>query len=600
MPTCLAPSSGLLRPSAHPHSLILTEERKAQVLTALHKTTSLIPRILSNQKPTPGVVAPRESLAFWQDVLSGVYEVLTLSSEQRAKDVVRIAVYGMDELSGAGELVTALLEDPFASDEQKRILRSRWEIRCVSFAAFVFVFTYSRYGTSESSAEDVIALESPWLRQFGVPVEIAEFKTSKLSQLVSGQEVSKAIYTADVVVVLATLCPPLCLPFLPPHPHSLYLVKAPSSLSPQLFPSINSNIGSSIIASLALQPALHVVFVDPTRAVQGLDAFSSGLASASSVERYQDNSPVQDILSSSTTTVEVHIQTGRALILDASMNTLRVQMEEAKAKVHLEVFGNEQKGADEIVKALAHAKSSVKATMDALQWYKLSGASTMSRGRHRGRRPGMLVFHAGRLAALQTSFTDAATALCRTFPPSSAYHSPVLLNALARLSSAPAFPLPPSTLTAPLHARQAQLAHPTARLHAAAQRAVLTLAGSTLGGLGVAWAGWASELRVLDVGLGAETALGAGMLGAALGVRWAVGAWERAKRRWWRDWGRVGEGLERDLRVALIQTMEQRVTSVSDAACLGLEGMVVKRKAEVGELKEEIEALGQTIQAASR
>ena len=73
-----------------------------------------------------------------------------------------------------------------------------------------------------------------------------------------------------------------------------------------------------------------------------------------------------------------------------------------------------------------------------------------------------------------------------------------------------------------------------------------------LGGFGVAWAGWAGQLGILGsygAGMETETAAGVGMPSAALGVRWAVGKWERAKRRWWKDWDRVGEGLERDLRV---------------------------------------------------
>lgn len=127
-------------------------------------------------------------------------------------------------------------------------------------------------------------------------------------------------------------------------------------------------------------------------------------------------------------------------------------------------------------------------------------------------------------------------------------------NTIAQLASAPSFPLHPSALTAPIHARQAQLAHPTARLHAAAQRAVLGASSSAFGGATLAWAGWAHDLQLLggivDVGMGTETALGAGLLAAAVGVRWAVGGWDRAKRRWWRDWDRVGEGLERDLKVS--------------------------------------------------
>jgi hypothetical protein len=45
--------------------------------------------------------------------------------------------------------------------------------------------------------------------------------------------------------------------------------------------------------------------------------------------------------------------------------------------------------------------------------------------------------------------------------------------------------------------------------------------------------------------------LGAGVLVAVAGVRWAVGKWERAKRQWIDDANRVSEGLERDLKVRI-------------------------------------------------
>lgn len=36
-------------------------------------------------------------------------------------------MYGVDELSGASDLVAALLEDPFISNDQKEVLRTRWD-----------------------------------------------------------------------------------------------------------------------------------------------------------------------------------------------------------------------------------------------------------------------------------------------------------------------------------------------------------------------------------------------------------------------------------------------------------------------------------------
>ena len=149
------------------------------------------------------------------------------------------------------------------------------------------------------------------------------------------------------------------------------------------------------------------MFVDPARALHGLEVLADGTASPLSVQRYQDDvsgsnvssvtNAVKDILSSipgtsaSARVTAVHARTGRALIKDALANaqavlhraeleadavltgtsSLRGQMEEAKAKVHLEVFGIGGQDGDEIAKAVAQAKRSVKPTLDALQWYKL-------------------------------------------------------------------------------------------------------------------------------------------------------------------------------------------------------------------------------------
>ena len=75
-----------------------------------------------------------------------------------------------------------------------------------------------------------------------------------------------------------------------------------------------------------------------------------------------------------------------------------------------------------------------------------------------------------------------------------------------------------------------------------------------LSGMGIAWAGWAEQLGLLGIwglGLEAETAAGLGLFTAVAGVWYSIGRWEKAKRRWWRDWERVGDGLERDLKACL-------------------------------------------------
>lgn len=89
-------------------------------------------------------------------------------------------------------------------------------------------------------------------------------------------------------------------------------------------------------------------------------------------------------------------------------------------------------------------------------------------------------------------------------------------------------------------------AYPTTRLHIKAQRIVLGMYSSAVSGLGLSWAGWVGLSEPL-LGLGAETSLGAGLLGAVLGVRWGISSWENAKKKWRQDLDRVGDGLSRDL-----------------------------------------------------
>ncbi|KAH9858968.1 hypothetical protein C2E23DRAFT_872949 [Lenzites betulinus] len=668
MPTCLASGSGLLRTAVHPRSSDLRataicasrkvagrrrdcgvrraalstvtaanspgyEEQRAHTLTVLHKTSALLPRILPTSRPGPSGVPLRASLRFWEGVLGKVHEDLSLSPEKK-KHRVRIVVYGVDEHSSASDLVTALLEDPFSSEDQKKALRARWEAQLEGSRSIRL-----QYGPA-SAAGDVIQVQSSWLQHFGVPIEVSECKPS------SASETAEALFTADIPIIL---CNPATTPLSsilpastsPPLPvsrrHTIVAISSPSPTHP------TTAAQAPHIRALALHDDLQVLFVDATRALHGLEQLGGSPSSPLAVQRYQDDvtgsnvasvtRAVKDVITSAlrngstspgpSEVVAVHVQTGRALIHDVLLtcrtvlrhtdleadavltgtSSLRGQVEESKAKVHLEVFGTPGKDGDEIAKAVGQARTSVKLTMDALQWYKLfwrvddirevvTAAVDRAWCRDLERK---LVFHAGRLAALQGALRDSATALCRSFPPASPYHSPVLHNSIDRIVAAPSYTLTAAALTSPLRARQSQLGFPTERLHASAQRAVITMSGSVLGGLGFAWAGWVSELGLaggfINVGMGAETAVGAGMLGAALGVRWAVARWDRARKRWWKDWDRVCEGLDRDLKTALTRTMDEHVAIVPETACSGLEQIVAKRKSEMEALKEEVHAL---------
>jgi hypothetical protein len=106
--------------------------------------------------------------------------------------------------------------------------------------------------------------------------------------------------------------------------------------------------------------------------------------------------------------------------------------------------------------------------------------------------------------------------------------------------------------------------------------------------------------------------LGAGMLlGAAAGFRWAIGRWDKVRKMWRADWVRVKEAAERDVEVtvvsfflgaslltfycgyktALDQVLEKQVLIVPVRAAEGIEGIITKRKEEIGQLTQEVDKL---------
>ena len=95
---------------------------------------------------------------------------------------------------------------------------------------------------------------------------------------------------------------------------------------------------------------------------------------------------------------------------------------------------------------------------------------------------------------------------------------------------------------------------PVTRLHLAAQRVVFSTLGSATTSLGVLWANWVGLIEnvgLLGLNFSGETVVGMGILAGVVGLRWSVSMWEKAKRKFWADWERVGKGLERDLTVRI-------------------------------------------------
>jgi hypothetical protein len=132
-----------------------------------------------------------------------------------------------------------------------------------------------------------------------------------------------------------------------------------------------------------------------------------------------------------------------------------------------------------------------------------------------------------------------------TFPPSSPFDSAVARNNVAQVSMGT--PLETTSLISPINTRLAQLIGQTgiiSLLHVRAQNLLLQSYAISVGGIASSWASWMAGY------VEHPTAVGLSALGIVASLRWTVGRWKRANKRWWEDWDRVGDGLERDLKVS--------------------------------------------------
>ena len=102
--------------------------------------------------------------------------------------------------------------------------------------------------------------------------------------------------------------------------------------------------------------------------------------------------------------------------------------------------------------------------------------------------------------------------------------------------------------------------------------------------------------------------MGFGTLGTVAGLRWLVGNWEKGRLRWWEDWRRVSDGLERDLKVrpvpllvspfthgitkkTLTLTVQEKVTAIPTEAAMELEKSLTRRWDDIKDMKIELESL---------
>lgn len=116
-----------------------TSTSRSSLLTLLHKTTELLPRVLPQSASEN--IPFEQSLRLWNDVLSDTYNNVVsntrdvplnitgqyLSPFRVCLDQYLRSVLELDQWSGARDLVTGLLQEPFASDTSRNdLISQRW------------------------------------------------------------------------------------------------------------------------------------------------------------------------------------------------------------------------------------------------------------------------------------------------------------------------------------------------------------------------------------------------------------------------------------------------------------------------------------------
>ena len=409
------------------------------------------------------------------------------------------------------------------------------------------------------------------------------------------QDHLRLLYTAHIPIVLLN---PLTTPLtaLSPHatsdtkstalpyplpPHALLLITSPSPIS------TSSSVPPSIF-ELGVSSD-RVLLIDPTRALSSIHALRTNPSDALHVQRYADDALGSGLsaLKRQLQSVPTAVQKGDAVVHTAIRvlhdglhsaetelhsaadlaRSLRSEAERARDAARRAVFGPAahesvllltspapQHDNNKVRAAMQHADRTVQPILDSLTWWRVLWTPDDASWRIRQaiRDAWVANITSGLLPALaalpstQARLADTARSTCSIdLPPS--LRSRVLLNALDQRAHVPSFVIEPRALLVPLEKRIKRLSDGSTVALARAAQVLLLRVGASIG------AGATSAMLLLQGGLG--EAVGAGMLVGVVGVRWAIGRWERARRAWREDWGRVKEAAERDVQVRVKHTL---------------------------------------------
>ncbi|BGP00106.1 hypothetical protein RTG_00076 [Rhodotorula toruloides ATCC 204091] len=541
----------------------------------------------------------------------------------------RIAVVG-DQQSGATELVSALLDDPLASDADVTVaLEAR---RLGKDTPEAMVISYSEESNATSSE---VKVPSAWLRE--IKAEIVEVQHGDVPPLESS---FSSLHLSDIVVLV--LSDSSLLSSMPAQTVLYNLHQKPNLLVALNCPDATPSASASPLRTLEHQLKTlfptdeepRTIVISTKQALAGLEALQpSEPDQPPSYDDFQHNYLASQIphihqllttaitsSSSATVPTPLQIQTA-AYVLSAalhraafagaqiadslasassSLSALSQQTDEHCASLRTSLGVEPTTGLmcvpkDELAGA---AKALDELFLTRLAWYKLpyrvddlaAEIALVVERTYLPRFEDSLVFASGKALSLASvlgektdkvlssplfSLSPASEALSPSAKLASLY-SPTLLNVIDQASrdASTALSSTPTSLSSAVTHRRNQITSPGGPVEALQRRAQKSIIQSSTLALSSAGLAVASELTAFaELG----TNFGAGLLGVTISCWWLQRGWEKAKKRFRKDvFERITGGVEEDLGVRAARLTERAAFKARTTVAMA--GEVVKRK----------------------
>ncbi|QRW21357.1 valine-tRNA ligase [Rhizoctonia solani] len=496
---------------------------------------------------------------------------------------LRIGVWG-DALSGASEIITALLDDPLSDDTvQRHLLHRRWD------AAVQNQVIHIRKNSFASWDGQVLGIKSNWLQN--INGEIIECR---------GRNALDTLLSCDHIILVTDNLRRISAPGLQ---EAIYALAHAPSVS-----LVVTERASGVPTVPDEFNGLKPTMIKPNLAIGGLDAFSKGdvsqyqtLLMASGLPQFtqqissmyaESNQPSSPSSTASRAAVrtstyiarmtfsacESAIDNAQQSLVD--MVTPLVPLKTEVSKISLDATQSTLRGSTTVHEGISSVEARLKSAFLRLPWYSLwwradEVSSVLGEAISWSSLGTQLSFHSGRLAIIREQMHSKAQDLAKL--------SPLLKNQLAQIHARTT--INSGALSSPLFQRTAQLLAPGGPAEDAqrkAQAAVVAAAANILGSAALS----ASLFSIGSISGG--TAIGAGLLGSVASVRWMQSMWARAEKRWWADWSRVCAGLERECEANLDQVIHERVMGSVTAGIQGIEALSARRTEIISALKQEM------------